>query len=101
MPWRAQKRESSRRLVKGSALWRDDAAADGLRATRDAESALSDARRQEHGSEPGPVNIPLLILTGADGAGKHAAALEAVGAIEKPFDPDQLLCAVRRALPAE
>jgi DNA-binding response OmpR family regulator len=46
------------------------------------------------------VNIPVLLLTGADCADQHAATLEAVGAIEKPFDPDRLLHAVRTALRA-
>jgi DNA-binding response OmpR family regulator len=41
---------------------------------------------------------PVLLLTGADGADRHAATLEAVGAIEKPVDPDRLLNAVRTAL---
>jgi two-component system, OmpR family, alkaline phosphatase synthesis response regulator PhoP len=50
--------------------------------------------------EPDLVNIPVLILTGADGADQHAATLDAVGAIEKPFDPDRLLNAVRTALRA-
>ena len=45
-------------------------------------------------------DIPVLILTGADGAPQHAATLHAVGLIEKPFDPDQLLDAVRTALRA-
>lgn len=46
------------------------------------------------------VNIPVLILTGAAGASAHAATLDAVGLIEKPFDPEQLLDAVRTALRA-
>ena len=50
--------------------------------------------------EPDLVNIPVLILTSADGADQHAATLEAIGAIEKPFDPDRLLDAVRTALRA-
>ena len=50
--------------------------------------------------EPDLVNIPVLILSGAEGADQHAATLEAIGAIEKPFDPDQLLNAVRTALRA-
>ncbi len=50
--------------------------------------------------EPHLVNIPVLIFTGADGADQHAATLDAVGAIEKPFDPDRLLNAVRTALRA-
>ena len=50
--------------------------------------------------EPGLVNIPVLILSGADRADQHAATLGAVGAIGKPFDPDRLLHAVRTALRA-
>jgi CheY-like chemotaxis protein len=50
--------------------------------------------------EPDLVNIPVLILTGADDADQHAATLEAAGAIEKPFDPDRLLHAVRTVLRA-
>jgi CheY-like chemotaxis protein len=46
------------------------------------------------------VNIPVLILTGADRGPEHAARLNAVGLIEKPFHPDQLLDAVRTALRA-
>jgi CheY-like chemotaxis protein len=46
------------------------------------------------------VNIPVLILTGAEGASEHAATLNAAGLIEKPFDPDRLLDAVRTALRA-
>jgi CheY-like chemotaxis protein len=49
---------------------------------------------------PALVNIPVLILTSAENADLHAARLEAVGAIEKPFDPDELLDAVRMALRA-
>ena len=76
------------------------------RRTACAQPAMLNRRRRMHsGTSTVPnqdlVNIPVLILTGADGAGKHAAALEAVRAIEKPFDPDRVLCAVRRALPAE
>jgi CheY-like chemotaxis protein len=43
-------------------------------------------------------NIPVLILTSADRAYEHAATLNAVGVIEKPFDPERLLSAVRTAL---
>src|SRR3989442_14532252 len=46
------------------------------------------------------VNIPVLILTGADGASEHAATLNAAGLLDKPFLPDQLLDAVRTALRA-
>ena len=62
-------------------------------------------RRMHSGTSTVPnqdlVNIPVLILTVTAAAGKHAVASEAVRAIEKPFDPDWVLCAVRRALPAE
>jgi CheY-like chemotaxis protein len=46
------------------------------------------------------VNIPVLLLTGADAAPQHAATLNAVGVIAKPFHPDHLLDAVRTALRA-
>ena len=46
------------------------------------------------------VNIPVLLLTGADGAREHASMLNAIGLVEKPFHPDQLLDAVRTALRA-
>jgi len=42
--------------------------------------------------------IPVLLVTGADDAGDHAAKLKAVGLVKKPFDPAQLLVAVERAL---
>jgi len=50
--------------------------------------------------EPDLVNIPVLILSGADSADQHAATLDAVGAIEKPFDPGRLRNAGRMALRA-
>lgn len=43
-------------------------------------------------------SVPVLLLTGADGAGTHAATLKAVGLIEKPFDPERLLRATQAAL---
>jgi CheY-like chemotaxis protein len=46
------------------------------------------------------VNVPVLIFTAADGAPEHAATLRAVGLVEKPLNPDQLLDAVQRALRA-
>ena len=55
---------------------------------------------QERLVEAPLINIPVLILTGADDAPEHAATLRAVGLIEKPFHPDQLLSAVRTALRA-
>jgi CheY-like chemotaxis protein len=42
--------------------------------------------------------IPVLLLTGADGADGHAATLRAAGLLKKPFDPDRLLGAIRTAL---
>ena len=53
---------------------------------------------QQRLEEPGLANIPVLILTAADRAHEHAATLNAVGVIEKPFDPERLLSAVRTAL---
>jgi CheY-like chemotaxis protein len=51
-------------------------------------------------ADPQLVNIPVLLLTSADPADARAAALDAVGRIEKPFDPDRLLSAIRMALRA-
>jgi CheY-like chemotaxis protein len=42
--------------------------------------------------------IPVVLLTGADDADYHFAALEAAGLVQKPFDPDGLLNAVQAAL---
>ena len=42
--------------------------------------------------------IPVLLLTGADGADGHAGVLKAVGLIKKPFDPEELLGAIGTAL---
>lgn len=55
---------------------------------------------QERLHEPNLANIPVLIFTSADRADEHAATLNAVGVIEKPFDADRLLNAVRTALRA-
>jgi CheY-like chemotaxis protein len=43
-------------------------------------------------------SIPVLLLTGADGARAHAATLQAAGVVEKPFDPERLLGAIKAAL---
>jgi CheY-like chemotaxis protein len=43
-------------------------------------------------------SIPVLLLTGADAARTHSATLKAVGLVEKPFDPDRLLGAIKTAL---
>ena len=42
--------------------------------------------------------IPVLLLTGADGVQDHTASLKAVGFVQKPFDSKQLLEAVEEAL---
>lgn len=42
--------------------------------------------------------IPVLLVTGAEGGRDDARTVKAVGLVRKPFDPDQLLRAVERAL---
>lgn len=42
--------------------------------------------------------VPVLLMTGVDDAATHADTLRAVGVIEKPFDPDDLLDAVSAAI---
>jgi CheY-like chemotaxis protein len=42
--------------------------------------------------------IPVLVVTGADGADGHAAVLKPAGLIKKPFDPEHLLDAIGTAL---
>jgi CheY-like chemotaxis protein len=42
--------------------------------------------------------IPVLLVTGVDGARDEAVKLKAVGLVKKPFDPAQLLKAVEKAL---
>jgi chemosensory pili system protein ChpA (sensor histidine kinase/response regulator) len=44
--------------------------------------------------------IPVLLLTGAGGAVDHAKTLKAVGLVRKPFYPERLLGAVKKALPS-
>lgn len=44
--------------------------------------------------------IPVLLLTGADKTVDHAATLHAVGLVHKPFNPERLLDAVKKALPS-
>ena len=47
----------------------------------------------------GPLaSVPVLLLTGADGAHQHLTALKAIGLVQKPFEPDDLLRAVETAL---
>jgi CheY-like chemotaxis protein len=42
--------------------------------------------------------VPVLLMTGIDDAAAQAEALQAVGVITKPFDPDDLLDAVSAAI---
>jgi CheY-like chemotaxis protein len=42
--------------------------------------------------------VPVLLVTGADDAGTHAATLKAVGLVRKPFDPEHLLAAIETVL---
>jgi CheY-like chemotaxis protein len=44
--------------------------------------------------------IPVLLLSGGDQAVDHVATLKAVGLVQKPFYPELLLDAVKKALPA-
>lgn len=44
--------------------------------------------------------IPVLLLSGADKAVDHVATLKAVGLVQKPFYPERLLDAVKKALPS-
>ena len=45
--------------------------------------------------------VPVLLMTGLDDAAIQAQTLRAVGAIKKPFDPDDLLNAVSAAIPSQ
>ena len=47
------------------------------------------------------VRIPLLVMTAASDARRHASDIGAVGYIGKPFDVDELVLAVQRAVPSE
>jgi CheY-like chemotaxis protein len=47
------------------------------------------------------IEIPVLLLTGADNATHHAARLDAVGVLKKPFDLGALLHAVRTVVPRD
>jgi CheY-like chemotaxis protein len=42
--------------------------------------------------------IPVLLLTAADSVSDQVATLKAVGLVEKPFDPERLLAAIRAVL---
>ena len=43
-------------------------------------------------------SIPVVLVTGEDGAAAHSVTLKAVGVVEKPFDPERLLAAITTAL---
>ena len=43
-------------------------------------------------------SVPVLLLTGEDGAEAHTATLKAVGLVGKPFEPERLLAAIGAAL---
>ena len=56
---------------------------------------LAEQQRLPGGHLP---TIPVLLLTGTDGAAEEASKLKAVGLVKKPFDPDELVRAVQKAL---
>jgi CheY-like chemotaxis protein len=43
-------------------------------------------------------SVPVLLVTAAEGARAHCEALKAVGLVEKPFEPDHLLGAIKATL---
>jgi CheY-like chemotaxis protein len=43
-------------------------------------------------------SIPVVLVTGAEGAAAHSLTLKAVGVVEKPIDPERLLAAITAAL---
>lgn len=43
-------------------------------------------------------SIPVVLVTGADGAAAHSLTLKAVGVVEKPYDPERLLATITAAL---
>jgi CheY-like chemotaxis protein len=49
-------------------------------------------------SEKKRAAVPVLLMTGIDDAGRIAATLQAVGLVQKPIDPDDLLEAVSAAV---
>jgi two-component system, chemotaxis family, chemotaxis protein CheY len=53
-------------------------------------------REQQH--DPALATIPVVVCSGTGDADLHAAALGAIGFIDKPIDPDQLLDTIHRAL---
>jgi len=53
---------------------------------------------QQHLPNSHLASIPVVLVTAAPDARDHAATLKAVGLIEKPFAPDELLQAVKLAL---
>jgi CheY-like chemotaxis protein len=55
-------------------------------------------REQRYLSDKSRAAVPVLLMTGEDDAPRHANALQAVGIVKKPFDPDDLLDAVSTAI---
>ena len=53
-------------------------------------------REQQH--DPALAAIPVVVCSGTGDADLHAAALGAIGFIDKPIDPDSLLDTIRRVL---
>jgi CheY-like chemotaxis protein len=53
---------------------------------------------QQRLSEGRLASVPVLLVTGADDASAHTRTLKAVGLVRKPFDPEQLLAAIKTAL---
>jgi CheY-like chemotaxis protein len=53
-------------------------------------------REQQH--DPALAAIPVVVCSGTGDADLHAAALGAIGFVDKPIDPDQLLDMIRRVV---
>jgi CheY-like chemotaxis protein len=54
--------------------------------------------RREQRRDPALANLPVIVCSGTGDADLHAAALDAAGFLDKPFDPDRLLELVTRVL---
>jgi len=55
-------------------------------------------RAEQRHLSPRLAAIPVLVLSGEDDVSNQAAALKAAGVVQKPFEPEALLDAVRRAI---
>ncbi len=53
---------------------------------------------QQRLPDGGLASIPIILVSGAEGAQEHSVTLKAVGVVEKPFDPERLLAAITTAL---